>query len=139
MELGWARPSMYPDLTEFVVSPPNAHQPPELMRTLEDDPGAESVSRSARPMRHSFGTIQRLVWRWGSCFVGGVWDKMSDLQTVGQKPQGQCRSEEQGGQSGVRSASGERRGAASWAGQCAGWAATHSAAARQLCRTYSGA
>lgn len=35
---------------------------------------------------------------------------MSDLQTVCQKLRGQCRSEEQGGQSGARCASGEKRG-----------------------------
>lgn len=37
---------------------------------------------------------------------------MSDLQTVCQKLRGQCRSEEQGGQSGTRGASGEKRGSA---------------------------
>lgn len=35
---------------------------------------------------------------------------MSDLQTACQKLRGQCRSEEQGGQSGARSPSGEKRG-----------------------------
>lgn len=35
---------------------------------------------------------------------------MSDLQAVGQKPRGQCRSEEQGGQSGARGASRGKHG-----------------------------
>lgn len=96
MELGWASPAIH--VTRVRGEPTRARQPTlKLIRTLGDDPGAESVMRS---ITESFGSIERLVCQCGSCFVGGGGTKMSDLQTVCQKPRGQCRSEEQGGQSG---------------------------------------
>lgn len=48
---------------------PTSHaSPPDRSWTLGDDPGAESVVRS---ITDSFGSIERLVCQYGSCFVGG--------------------------------------------------------------------
>lgn len=96
------------DPCDRVDGEPTSHASPiRLIRTLGDDPGAESVIRSITEFLR-VDSAARVPVQFP--FRRRRWDKMSDLQTVCQKLRGQCRSQGQGGQLGVRGASRGKRG-----------------------------